>query len=478
LDRPIRALYDVRRLIPCGEALGEIPESRRIYQDVIQIAWPSVIEMVTMSMIGFMDTFLVSGLSEEAISAVGLCSQPRMLLMALFYALNVGVIAIVARRKGEGRQADANKTLRNAMMMIALFSFGVMALGLTFSPFLMRLAGAQPDTLVDSRAYFEITTWFLPVNTLTICICAAQRGVGNTRITLYVNIASNLVDLLFSWLLINGYWGLPRLEVAGAAWGTGVGFAVGFLMALSTVFGRRHGEGFFHLSLEDDWRPNFKILKEITDVGSGAVLEQVALRFGFFTYAAIVANLGTAVFAAHQICAQFQNLSFTFGDGIGVAGTSLVGQSLGRKRPDMAKLYGIASQRMAMTVALALAASIVVFRYPLVGIFTDDPYILNLAAGVMLLLAVFQPFQTSSVVVSGALRGAGDTKFVARVMMLCVGVMRPLLALVAVLLLSNVFGHPEIALMGAWAAAIIDMATRVTLVYRRFSGGKWCDIKV
>ncbi len=478
MHRPIRALFDVRRLIPCGEDLGEIPENRQIYRDVIRIAWPSVIEMVTMSMIGFIDTWLVSSLSEEAIAAVGLVGQPRMLLMALFYALNVGVIAIVARRKGEGRQADANATLRNAMMMIAVLSFGVMALGLTFSTFLMNLAGAQADTLADSRKYFEITTWFLPVNTLTICICAAQRGVGNTRLTLSVNIVSNLVDLLFSYLLINGYGGMPRLGVAGAAWGTGVGFVAGLGMAMATVFGRHHGAGFFHLRLRDDWRPNFKILKEITGVGGGAVLEQMVLRFGFFSYAVIVANLGTAVFAAHQICAQFQNLSFTFGDGIGVAGTSLVGQSLGRKRPDMAKLYGIASQRMAMTVALVLATSIVIFRHQLVGIFSDDPYITGLASSVMLLLAIFQPFQTSSVVVSGALRGAGDTMYVAGVMMLCVGLMRPLLALLAVFLLKNVFGLPEIALMGAWAAAIIDMATRVTLVYRRFSGGKWCNIKV
>ena len=475
--RSISALFDVRRLIPCEEAAGEIPESRKIYADVIRIAWPSVIEMVTMSMISFIDTWLVSSLSEQAIAAVGLVTQPRMLMMALFFALNVGVTAIVARRKGEDRQVDANTTLRNAIMLISVLSFGIMALGLSSSTFLMNLAQAQPDTLAPSRQYFEITTWFLPVNTLTICICAAQRGVGNTRLTLNVNIVSNLVDLLFSYLLINGYAGMPRLGVAGAAWGTGIGFAAGFVMALRTVFGRRHS-GFFHLTLKDDWRPNLKILREITKVGGGAALEQVAFRIGFFSYTAIVANLGTAVFAAHQICAQFQNLSFTFGDGIGVAGTSLVGQSLGRKRPDMAKLYGIASQRMALVVALVMATSIVIFRYQLVGIFTDDPAIAGLAASVMLLLAIFQPFQTSSVVVSGALRGAGDTAYVAGVMMLCVGLMRPLLALAAVFLIKNVFGLPEIALLGAWAAAIIDMATRVTLVYRRFSGGKWCSIKV
>jgi len=88
------------------------------------------------------------------------------------------------------------------------------------------------------------------------------------------------------------------------------------------------------------------------------------------------------------------NISFNFGDGIGVAGTSLVGQSLGRCRPDMAKLYGKASQRLALTAAFALAGLIVVFRAPMVGWFTSDPGVLELSAKVMLMVAVFQPFQT------------------------------------------------------------------------------------
>jgi putative MATE family efflux protein len=478
LEKSIRTLFDVEGLIPKEEVRGEIPTSREIYADVTRIAWPSVLEMVTMSMIGFIDTLLVSTLGEAAIAAVGLAGQPRMLMMSLFFALNIGVTAIVARRKGENRRTDANQTLRNAIMLVALMSVLVMALGLSISTPLMWFAGAKPDTVELSRIYFEVTLWFLPVNTLTVCICAAQRGVGNTRITLYVNIVSNLVDLLFSYLLIGGHLGFPRLGVAGAALGTGIGFVVGFVMSLTTVFGRRNNTDFFRLSRKDDWRPKTRIIREIANVGSGAVLEQAAMRIGFFAYAVIVAGLGTAVFAAHQICLQFLHLSFTFGDGIGVAGTSLVGQSLGRKRPDMAKLYGLASQRIALLVALVLGTNIVIFRHVLVGWFTDDAYVSQLAAQVMLMVAIFQPFQTSSVVISGALRGAGDTRFVALVMILCVALIRPLLSLLAIYLLKEVFGLPEIALMGAWAASIVDMIVRVTCVYRRFNGGKWYGIKV
>jgi putative MATE family efflux protein len=478
LEKALHTLFDVGRLIPDDKVRGKIPENREIYSAIMRIAWPSVLERVTMSMIGFIDTILVSALGPAAIAAVGLVNQPRMLMMAIFLALNIGVTAIVARRKGEGRQADANRTLRNAMIVAVLFSGVVAALGLSVSTPLMRLAGAMDDTIADSRTYFEITTWFLPINALTVCICAAQRGVGNTRVTLYVNLLSNLVDLLFSYLLIFGRLGLPRLGVAGAAYGTGIGFVVGLALSLTTVFGKHRDIGFFQLSLKDDWRLDLQTIREISKVGGSAMLEQGALRLGFFAYARIVAGLGTAVFAAHQICQQFLNLSFTFGDGIAIAGTSLVGQSLGRKRPDMAKLYGLASQRIAMAVALVLGSVIAIFRHQLVGLFTDEPYVAGLAGSVMVLVAIFQPFQTSSVVISGALRGAGDTTFVAAVMMVCVAIIRPLLSLLAIYILSTVLGLTEIALIGAWLASIVDMIIRLTCVYRRFSGEKWYDIKV
>jgi len=203
----------------------------------------------------------------------------------------------------------------------------------------------------------------------------------------------------------------------------------------------------------------------------------VFLRIGFFTYAKIVAGLGTDSFAAHQICMQFLNLSFTFADGIGVAGTSLVGQMLGKKRPDLSVVYGKCSQRIAITTAFILATFIIIFRAPLLSLFihpeeySNAQYVMDLAMKVMLVVALFQPFQTSSVVFSGCLRGAGDTKYVARVMMICVALVRPVAAITAVYLL-------KMDLVGAWMASLIDMILRMVLVARRFGGGKWHDIKV
>ncbi len=472
------ALYETGRMLKLGEALGEIPEPKAVYKDIFNIALPSVMEMVLMSLIGSVDTMMVGTLGPEAIAAVGLVGQPRMILLSIFFALNIGVTAIVARRKGEDRPDEANRTMRNALIIGMVLAVVMTGLGLIFSRQLMLLAGAASDTIEDAKVYFDILAYFLPINALTLCICAAQRGTGNTRITMNVNITSNLVNVVFNYFLIGGNFGFPRLGVAGAAIATGIGFAVGFVMSVVTVYDQSRNNGFLRLSRHDDWRLNRETVNGIIKIGRSAMLEQLALRIGFFAYARIVADLGTMAFAAHQIGMQFLNISFNFGDGIGVAGTSLVGQSLGRCRPDMAKLYGKASQRLALTAAFLLAGLIAIFRAPMVGWFTNDSGVLELSAKVMLMVAIFQPFQTSSVVISGALRGAGDTKYVARVMTLCVAIIRPTLAILSIRLLTEHFGRADIALLGAWGASIIDMIIRLTLVYCRFNGGKWHDIKV
>lgn len=453
---------------------GELPSTREAYGNLISIALPSVCEMVLMSLIGSVDTMMVGTLGTDAIAAVGLVGQPRMLMLCMFMALNVGVTAIVARRKGEGLQKEANQTLRNALVIIIAMSVAMMTLALAFSRPLMTFAGAQEDTIDMANAYFRILACALPINALTMCINAAQRGTGNTKTTMYVNIVANLVNVCWNYLLINGNLGFPKLGVEGAAIATDIGICVGFILALCSLISGSRRHDFLQVSLKDNWKLDKKTVRGIFKLGGNAMVEQAALRFGFFTYAKIVASLGTDAFAAHQVCMQFLNLSFNFADGIGVAGTSLVGQMMGKKRVDLSVVYGKCSQRLAFTVAIILATSIVIFRAQLVSLFMnpgDSQQVYDLAVRVMLVVALFQPFQTSSVVYSGCLRGAGDTKYVARVMMICVALIRPVAAFTAVHIL-------HVGLIGGWMASLLDMIIRMALVSRRFSSGKWHDIKV
>lgn len=476
---PLKRLFATEHMIPKEMICGEIPSTKETYQTIWKIALPSVLEMVFMSLIGSFDTMMVGVLGSSAISAVGLPTQPRMMLLAVFFALNIGVTAVVARRKGEGRHADALKSFRSALVVVAFLSLLVTVIGVTFAKPLMRLAGGNESTpyeakvLQDATIYFQIMIASLPFNAVTMCINAAQRGIGNTKITMTINIISNIINVACNFLLISGNLGFPRMEVAGAATASAIGIFVGFILAVYSITGNRRKESFLRVRLRDNWRIDKEALGSIAKVGGNAMLEQLALRIGFFLYARMVFDLGAEAFASHQICMQFMHISFTVGDGIGIAGTSLVGQMLGKKRRDLAMLFGKASQRIALASSLIMSLCIIPLRYPLVWLFVNEaePHVAALSAQIMIVLACFLPFQTTSVVISGCLRGAGDTKFVARVMMLCVMLLRPAFAALAIYVLN-------LGLIGAWCGSLIDMIVRVIFVYLRFKQGKWTLIKV
>ena len=472
----LRKIFSVNNMLKPGEIRGEIIRTRSAYNDLVRIAIPSIVEMVFVSLISSVDIAMIGRLGFESVAAVGLATQPRLLMLSVFLAMNVGVTAIVARRKGENRPEEANRTIRNAIILVLGLTAIVTSVAIVFSRPLMLFSGAQDDTVDMSTAYFRIISYFLPVNTLTMCINAAQRGVGNTRTCMIANLSANVVNVFMNYLLIYGKLGMPRLGVAGAAWASGIGFCVGLMISVAALFGNRFNNDYLHISFRDDWRLHKATVKSIIKLGSNSVLEQIAQRFGVYIFAIIIANLGTAAFAAHQVGMQFLNFTFNFGNGLAVASITLVGQMLGKKRPDLAIIYGKCSQRIAFLMSIVIVGSIILLRVPLVSIFLNrrDPANMtsfNMAVNLVFVVACFQLLQTSVLVYAGCLRGAGDNLFVAVTMVICVAIVRPVLSAIAV----YVFG---LGLIGAWSASLIDIFLRLTFVSRRFSGSKWQDKKV
>lgn len=230
------------------------------------------------------------------------------------------------------------------------------------------------------------------------------------------------------------------------------------------------------ISLKDNWRINKETMESILKVGGNAVVEQASLRVGFFLYSRIMYSLGVTMFAAHNISMQFLALTFNFADGLSVAATSLVGQNLGRKRQDLSMLYGRVTQRIALVFSLILALFTALVRYPIGQLFInagtpDAGLVIEYAAETLLIVALMQPFQMTSIVLSGSLRGAGDNLYVAAVMGLCVSLLRPILAYTAVDVLKA-------GLALTWLISLSEIGLRVIFFSRRFKSGKWAEKKV
>jgi len=464
----LKKLYSCEHMVKDSMIVGEIPTTRDVYKRTMNMAMPATTETMLVGLMGMVDTIMVGTISAAAIAAVGITNQPRFIVMSVVIALNVGVTAIIARRKGEKNMQTAHSTLKQALILSLAISLLLSFAAFVFARPLLTLAGAGYDIIDDSVMFFRTTMLSVPLASLGMTIIAAQRGAGNTRISMKVNLTANIIKVMFNFLLIGGHLGFPALGIRGAAIATIIGFAVSFLMSVYSVIGRNSELSILSFK---GWKFDNQTLRGFAKVGGGALTEQLVMRFGFFMFAIVVASLGTMALTTHHISMNIVMLSFGFAEGLGIASSALVGQSLGAKRPDMAIVYGKVCQRIGFTISAVMSVVFIFGRRGLVGMFTSEEEIIATGSYLVLILAVITFAQISQLIISGALRGAGDAKYVAMVALLTIGILRPGLAWV--------FAFPlDMGLIGVWFAFLIDQAIRLLLNYTRFARAKWIHIRL
>lgn len=464
----LKRFFSIDYMLRKNEILGTLPTTREVYKNSFNMSWPCAFEAVLVSLVGSIDIMMVGGLGAEAIAAVGLTNQPKFVLLAMIFSLNVGVTAIVARRKGAEDFKGANSCLKQSIILSFIISLIMAISGYIFANEIMLFAGAGEDVINDSVAYYKILMVSIVFTSLSLTINAAQRGVGNTKISMRTNVVANIVNLIFNYFLINGVWIFPRLEVRGAALATTLGSIVSFLMSVFSVY---YNTRVLDLRGRGNWKFDKATMKAFLSISGSSVVEQVFMRIGFFSFAIIVAALGTIAFATHQICMNVINLSFCFGDGLSAAAASLVGQNLGAKRPDKAKIYGKTGQRMAFIVSTVLFFLFILARKQIIMLFNSEEHIVSLGGTIMIIIAFTTHAQTSQTVYNGCLRGAGDTKFVALISFISIALIRPALAWVLCF-------PANLGLKGAWIALFADQTMRYILGKKRFDSGKWTKIKI
>ena len=260
----------------------------------------------------------------------------------MFTALNVGCMTMVARHKGAGRQDKAQLILRQSLMINLVLSVFFAVLGFAFAHPLVLFMGAQDEqTLLGGMQYLQIQMLGLPFLALTTTITNALRGAGDSKTALFYNTIANVVNIFLNYLFIYGRMGMPRLEVAGASLATSISQGVAMAIALAAVLNRNQ---YVHLNLRAGFRPDRESIADIARIGLPSMIEQLCMRVGMIVYAKTVASLGTVMLACHQVCMNILSLTFMTGQAFAVSATSLVGQSLGKLRADMAVLYSRRTQ--------------------------------------------------------------------------------------------------------------------------------------
>ncbi len=451
-----------------GKASMKLPEGvseKSVFSDVIRIGWPAFMEFMLIQLTGMFDQIQVGSIGPFAISAVGVATQPIFLLNTAFMSMNTGTMAMIARARGRGDRERAKMMLRQGLIITSCVSVLVMILGFLFSKQLIGLMGSDdPVVLEAGNTYLRIRMCAMIPFALTTTITSALRGVGNSRISLYYNATSNMVNIFFNWVLINGRLGFPRLEVRGAAIATCIGECVAFTIAMFVIFNKKNYV--FVNFFKGAFKPQILAIRDIVHIGIPAALEQMVMRAGMIMFTRVVTSLGTDAYATHTICMNIQAFTFMNGQAFAVSSTSLVGQSLGKRRYDMAQAYSRRCQIVGFSVAAVFGIVFLFFGRNLVGLYTTQQDIIDAGAKILLMVALLQPFQSSQFILAGSMRGAGDTRAVAYITGFTMLILRPSAAYILV----NFFG---LGLTGAWIALKLDQGIRTLLVSMRYKSGKW-----
>ncbi len=454
--------------LPLPKLASMAKPEKDITAKVLHLAGPALAEMLLISFVSMADMMMVGRLGPQAVASVGLTNQPMFFALAIFMALNVGTTALVARFTGANNLSEATSTARQSLVITFVLAILVSLLGVFAAPYVLRFMRADAEVMRVGIPYFRVVAAGLLFNTISMGITAILRGSGDTRTPMRINMFINILNVVGNYALIYGHFGLPRLEVTGAGLATTLARGVAAILFVYILFS---GKSRIKLSLRDDFRPNLPIIRRIFKIGLNSAMEQFILRGGQVTFARVVSGLGTAVFASHQIGLNILSLSFMPGQAFGIAATTLVGQSLGAKDPDLAAKCGAEARRLGMYVGGFMALIFFLFGRQIAGMYTDDLEVIARTALVLRVYAFLQPAQSTQFILAGALRGAGDTRW--PLYSTAMGIWGGRVALSW--LFINVFG---LSLLGAWLAMALDQLGRSIFISLRFKSGKWKAIRV
>ncbi|MCR5503490.1 MAG: MATE family efflux transporter [Lachnospiraceae bacterium] len=434
------------------------------------MAWPAILESFFVALAGLIDSYMVSTLGPYAVAAVGITTQPKFMGFALFFATNIAVSALVARRRGEEKKDEANRILMTAVLFVTLAAVLISTVFVTAASPIIRLCGSAPDTHDAAVTYMRIIMGGMIFNCLQMVINSAQRGAGNTRITMRTNVTSSLVNVLFNYLLINGHLGFPALGITGAALATVLGTVVALGMSIAALLKKDQFVSIPYMRKER-LRPRMEALGQIIHLGYSVFFEQVLMRIGFVLTAVMAADQGTYAMAAHQVGMNIMGLTFSFGDGLQAAAVALIGRSLGEGDVKKAREFGSICRFFAVVIATVLVLIYFFGARPMMRLFFKEPEIVEIGVRIMRVILFVVVFQVIQVVYMGCLRGAGDTFYTAVASMISVTVIRTFF--------SWFCGYAlDWGIIGIWLGVLADQISRFTFSSIRFGQGKWVNIKI
>lgn len=458
------------------------------YRTILRLALPTVIAMLSQSVVNEIDVFFFTRLPCPESSNAQAALLPSLLLVWLFggslSAISVGTQALTARRYAERRYDAAGAVLANATFFCVIAGVVFAIVGAFTIKALLGLIVQVPQAHEIAYEYSKWRLLGIVSMATTMALKAFFDGIGKTWVHLVAAVVMNVFNVLFCYTFIFGHFGMPRMGAPGAGFSAFVSTWIGFGIML--VFAGRERTKFQPVRWSNISRG---LTWDILKLSIPAAAATVVMMVGFGLFTKVAGQLDMAETSSHVVATlcggreavngaattdivAILKLTFTACLAFGTATATLVAQSLAAKRPDDASRFGWASIRLGLVLfgVVGLCEG-VLFTPAIVHFISHSDAVREAAMTPMRMMGIVTPIIAVAMILSEALFGAGNTKFVAAAQFCLV-----FLLLVPLAWLLGIVA--KIGLLGMWAAAVTYAIGAACVMTLKFRGGSWKLIKL
>ena len=385
--------------------------NKKTIKDVLSLALPAVGEMILYMMIWVFDTMMVGKYGGNvAVSTVGMSSEIMYTFSNIFIAVgvSVGITSLVARKVGAKALDEAEEYASLGFAAGGVIALTISIIAFIFCENILKAAGAPNEVVHYGAIFMRLTSFGIFFNMLMNLLNASLRGHGNTRTPLLVSVLVNIINLGLDWILIFGRFGFPELGIKGSGIATATAQTCGFIFILIYIMRNpQYGIRFKYLK-----NINFKKLGELMRLSIPSSLQEGAFSISRLLSTLMIMQMGTIAFSANQITTTIESVSFMPGWGFAVAATALVGHKIGEKNHKKAKEYAYTCALLGTIVMSICGVLFLLIPNLLISAFIKESEVeaIRLGALCLMVASIEQPFMAISMILGGALKGAGDTK--------------------------------------------------------------------
>lgn len=430
---------------------------------------PIILGSLSFTIMQFVDQILVASLGTDALAAIGSAGVWSYVMGCFIFGVTGCVSTFVAQCYGRGIY---HQCARYAWQGIYLSSIGgVLALILLpLSGPLFHCMDHTPEVTRLELIFFRIRIFGYIFMAWEISLTSFFQGIGRPIIPMIIGILANVINLIANNILIFGRFGFPKLGIAGSATATCIALACQVAMLQYVFMSKPFNDRF---QTRTGWTFDFTKITDLFRVGvfAGITIFMDVANWAIFT-SFIVGHFGPIAMASHNAAVSFMHLCFMPALGLNQGLAAIVGRYIGKDDIPTAITRTYTGMRVAMVYMVCLGLIFAILGKILIGLlFSDDPEVLRLGHILLCMAAIFQAFDAINVTLLGALRGAGDTRWVAIITSLCAyGFFLPLS-----LILAFLAGWGTV---GAWIGATSYIIGLSLILLQRFRNGEWQSIRI